>query len=142
MRRRDFISKVAIGGSILFASPFYLNSCSKGGDSSTDSPDSSNTGPITIDLTDSQFSALDTVGGYAYYGKYMIIRNGESSFVVLSKYCTHQNFTLEYLPDTNQIRCNNHGSMFTIDGAVINGPASRSLASYTATVSDNMLTIS
>lgn len=140
MKRRDFISKVAAGGSILFVSSLYLSSCGKGGDSPAD-PTPVDTTPISIDLSDSKYASLNTVGGYAYYDKYMIIRTGESSYVVLSKYCTHENYLLEYVPSTNQIKCNNHGSMFTISGAVLNGPASRSLASYTASMSGTVLTI-
>jgi len=141
MKRREFVSKVAVGGSILFVSPFYLNSCSKGGDSATDSPDSGSTDPINIDLSKSEFSDLNTVGGYVYYDKYIIIRSGESAYHVLSKFCTHQGDWLEYVPSNNQIKCNLHGSMFTIAGVVLNGPATRNLAAYNVSVSGNILTI-
>lgn len=141
MRRRDFISKVAVGGSILFVSSLYLSSCSKSGESPMDPP-TNTTGPISIDLSDNKYASLNTVGGYTYYDKYMIIRTSDSQYVVLSKYCTHQNYLLEYLPSSNQIKCNNHGSVFTIAGVVVNGPASRSLPSYNASLSGTILTIS
>lgn len=141
MKRREFVSKVAVGGSILFVSPFYLNSCSKGGDSATDSPDTGNTDPITIDLSTSDFSDLNTVGGYVYYDKYIIIRSGESEYHVLAKLCTHKGAWLDYVASSNSLVCNEHGAMFSIAGVVLNGPATRNLAAYNISVSDNIMTI-
>ena len=141
MKRREFVSKVAIGGSILFVSPYYLSSCSKSGDTITDTPDTGTTDPVTIDLTKSEFADLNTVGGYVYYDKYIIIRSGESEYHVLSKVCTHEGAWVEYVPSTNRIMCSEHGAMFTIAGVVTKGPATRSLAAYTVSLSGNTLTI-
>ena len=141
MKRREFVSKVAVGGSILFVSPYCLISCSKGGDTVTDIPDSGNTNPATIDLIKSDFSDLNTVGGYIYYDKYIIIQSGESEYHVLSKFCTHEGDWLKYVPSSNRVKCNLHGSLFTIAGVVLNGPASRNLDAYNVSSSGDILAI-
>lgn len=144
MERKRFLTQMLVGGSILLTAPMIFNSCSKedddmpGGDTNT----GGNSGGTTVDLTDSAFSALASVGGYAYKNDFIIIRAGESNYVVLSKVCTHSGCTVEFSSTSNNLPCPCHGSKFTIDGAVINGPATSALKKYTAKLSGNSLTIS
>ncbi len=58
MDRKEFIKKITVGGSILFILPAFIESCSKGNIGIANDPSSTN--PITIDLTSSQFSSLNT----------------------------------------------------------------------------------
>ena len=67
MERKEFIRTTAVGN-ILFASPVFFNACSKNmTDVNTNGASNNNSqGEITVDLSDPNFSVLQTVGGYTY----------------------------------------------------------------------------
>jgi cytochrome b6-f complex iron-sulfur subunit len=139
MDRIDFLRKLAAGGSFLLAGPAFLASCSKD-DDMTD-PDNGNGNDITIDLTDSKFDDLDTVGGYVYYGSMIIFRTGENSYKALSKKCTHQGCDVTYDHSSGDVPCPCHGSVYTTSGVVTNGPAMNNLQSYSVVKNGDTLTI-
>jgi Rieske Fe-S protein len=64
--------------------------------------------------------------------KLLVVRRAVDDFVVLSAVCTHAACTVRYDPPSNQAACPCHGSRYTLGGAVAVGPATRSLAKYTA----------
>ena len=140
MERRDFLSKVMVGGSILFTAPMYLSSCSKSNDSGL-IPTPSGAGNVTIDLSKSAYSDLGNVGGYVYDQNMIIIHTGDSQYVALSKICTHQGCTVGYNSSANQIVCPCHGARYSLDGAVLRGPANRPLTKYVVTIDNNTLII-
>lgn len=138
MERRKFFRDFALGGSLLLTAPVLFNSCSN------DTPDEGNpppSGGITVDLTDSNFTALNTVGGFAYTGDIIIIRSSDSVYVALSKICTHQGCTVSYNSGNNNLPCPCHGSLYTINGTVVNGPAPDPLKRYDVKKNGNILTI-
>lgn len=98
---------------------------------------------FTIDLTHADYSKLKTAGEYAYVAN-IIIANTGSSFVALSKVCTHQGSIISYRSGTNDFRCPNHGSEFNPDGSVKLSPATQSLAVFKTEVqnSGNTLRVS
>jgi cytochrome b6-f complex iron-sulfur subunit len=134
MERKDFIQKFAIGGSILLTPPVLFSACSK--DDDMDDP-----GEIKLDLTHASNAALQTVGGFIYTGNIIVIRTGTNAYMALSKICTHEGFTVTYNHNNNHIICNNHGSVFTTSGTVVNGPAQTNLRTYSVTVDGNTLII-
>lgn len=139
MDRKEFFSKVLLGGTVLFVAPAFIESCTK---SSLPSPSGTNSsGPQTIDLTSTSYSSLQSVGGYAYFGNIIVIRTGQSSYVALSKVCTHQGCTVAYNSSVKKLVCPCHGATYNTSGAVLGGPAPRALTSYSVTVSGNTLTI-
>lgn len=144
MDRKEFFSKALIGGGLLFLAPALLNSCSKSSDPApTDTTGGTNTGgTTTVDLASNDFSALKTVGGFAYSGSIIIIRTGTSSYIALSSICTHQSCTVAYSSSDDKIKCPCHGSMFSTGGSVLQGPAASSLKSYNVTLSGTTLKIS
>lgn len=139
MDRKEFFSKALLGGSVLFFAPALLDSCSNGSSPSPATPSASN--PQVIDLSAGTYSSLQTVGGYAYYGDIIIIRTGTSSYVALSKVCTHQGCTVGYSSSAKKLVCPCHGATYNTSGAVLGGPAPRALTSYKVTVSGTNLTI-
>ncbi len=142
MERKDFIKKIAVGGSILLAAPALFNACSDGNDDVIDEMDNNNDpGGTTINLTSDTFADLKTVGGYAYKDDIIIIRVSDEQYVALSSVCTHQGCTVGYNSSDTAIVCPCHGSMYTTAGAVTQGPATASLKKYTVTVSGDTLTI-
>ena len=133
MERKEFIKKFAVGGSILFTAPVLFNACSEdddfGGEEEVPAPN--NPIEITIDLNSTTYSALGSIGGYAYKGDIIIFRTGDSSYLALSKLCTHSQCTVTYDHANSELPCPCHGSKFTTSGSVTTGPAPTSLKKYT-----------
>lgn len=134
MERKEFVRKVAFSSSVLLSAPFLFSACSDDDDDMLD-------GPVTIDLNDENFSSLQTVGGFAYAGDIIVIRSGENSYTALSKICTHESCTVSYNHSSNQLPCPCHGSVFSVSGDVINGPAQASLKVYPVLKEGNVLII-
>ena len=139
MERRKFFRNFAVGGSLLLTAPVLFNSCSNDSD---DNNNNNNSGGITVDLNDAAFAALKTVGGFAYKENIIIIRSTDTVYLALSKKCTHQNCDVIYNATTKELPCPCHGSKFNSNGAVLSGPATTALKTYTVKVSGNTLTIS
>lgn len=139
MERRKFFRNFAVGGSLLLSAPMILNSCSD--DSTEEDPGKDPVG-ITVDLNEPAYANLKTVGGFAYKGDIIIIRSSNTGYIALSKVCTHQGCTVTYNSSNNNLPCPCHGSLYTINGTVINGPAPNPLKSYDVKLNGNILTIS
>lgn len=86
---------------------------------------------FTIDLNNTKFTKLKTVGEFAVIGD-ILVANVNGTYLALSKTCTHQGTTLAYRKAQGDIWCSNHGSEFKTDGSVKNGPASKALKTYMA----------
>jgi Rieske Fe-S protein len=71
----------------------------------------------------------------------VIVRTGDTTFEVTSAVCTHRGCFVIY--NGTVLRCPCHGSRFSLDGAVVQGPAERPLKTYEATFdpSTNILSI-
>lgn len=139
MKRHEFVKQFAVGGSLLVAAPFVLASCGK--DDDTPEPKPIPPGGIEVDLEASAFAALKSVGGFAYQGDIIIIRQTETAYLAFSKLCTHQQCTVTYSSATGTLPCPCHGSVFTNTGAVQTGPATQSLKRYSTSVAGSKLTI-
>lgn len=143
MERKDFIKKVAYGGSILLVAPALFNACSNGNDEVIDDMENNNSGSggITIDLTSDTYKNLLEVGGYVYKDNIIIIRVSDTQYVALSSICTHQGCTVEYSSSDTEVVCPCHGSKYTTAGVVTEGPAPKNLKKYSVTVDGDILTI-
>lgn len=145
MKRVDFIKNFTIGSSVLLTVPMVFQSCSK----SDDLPDPGNGNPnpnpnpdgLTIDLSSQEFSALQTVGGYAYKSDIIIIRSGQSQYLAFSSKCTHEGCTVGYNHAGGTLPCPCHGSVFSNTGSVLQGPAAIALKRYTVTADGTKLII-
>lgn len=142
MERRHFFRNFAIGGSLLLTAPVLFNSCSNDDDNGGDDNNNNNNNGITVDLNSAEYASLKTVGGFAYKGDIIIIRSTDTVYIALSKLCTHSSCVVTYNASTQEIPCPCHGSKFTKEGAVVNGPATSPLKKYDVKLSGNTLTIS
>lgn len=149
--RREFLfdsaktAGVIISGTAIAA---LINSCSE-----DSNPVSGNgTGQkVTLDLDQSQYSALKNVGGTVALGGgnpsgvpgngALIYRKSESEFIVLDRTCTHQGCQVNGFNAQGISNCPCHGSQYNTDGNVVQGPAPSSLKRYSASLSGNMLEI-
>ncbi len=139
MNRRALIRNIAAGTATLFIVPAIATSCEK------DQPDpdnGNNTGgnTLTIDLTDPKYSSLTAVGG-SIVEEHVIIINTGDGFIALSSVCTHQGCQVGYNHGNGNLPCPCHGSVFSITGSVMEGPASSPLKKYNLTLDGNILTI-
>ncbi len=134
MKRYEFIKGMAIGGSILITTPLLFKSCSK-------DEDTPGNGDLIIDLSDANYSALGTDGGFVYVGNIIVIRISSTSYFALSKICTHEGCEVFFNTSTGQLPCPCHGSVFDINGNVVKGPALTPIKKYSVSLSDNKLTI-
>jgi cytochrome b6-f complex iron-sulfur subunit len=98
-----------------------------------------------IDLGDANNQDLTAAGGAmlidAASDTIMVIRISDTQVLALSAICTHAGCSMDYLPSQRLLDCPCHGSQFSTDGAVTRGPAQRALRVYSATVSNNTITI-
>jgi cytochrome b6-f complex iron-sulfur subunit len=141
MTRRDLIQKVLIGGVTFLVLPPVLDSCSKqdpGGSVGTPPPGNK----LTLDLTNALYAALSTVGGFVITSQGIIVANTPAGYVAIDSTCTHQGCTIGYSSAANNFPCPCHGSIYSVTGAVVNGPATVALKSYSVSKSGNILTIS
>ncbi|MCH7754059.1 Rieske (2Fe-2S) protein [candidate division KSB1 bacterium] len=107
------------------------------------------TGPtVTVDISDAANRALATVGGSIALesnildeAEIYVVRESESSVRAFSRECAHNGYTLPAFSGGTVI-CGCHGSGYDASGNVLNGPATRALKQYKATISGNVITVS
>ena len=147
--RREFVKDALTGiGTVAFGSFIMINqsSCSEG--SPTAPTDSNGETSITIDLSLSENNSLLTVGGVLALAAneldssgMLLYRQSESTVKVYSRNCTHAGCTIGGFSSSGISSCQCHGSMFDTNGNVVNGPAAIPLNQYSATISENIITI-
>jgi cytochrome b6-f complex iron-sulfur subunit len=121
MNRKDFLKAALFGSAAVCAA--CLGACSK---------------------DEMQGPAVNLPSG----GLESITRNGiivvhyeQDDFRALSVACTHQGTPVIYNSGAKNLRCPNHGSIFTISGSVTQGPASRGLMVYPVSRMGNVLKV-
>jgi Rieske Fe-S protein len=71
-------------------------------------------------------------------GAFVATRVAENSANVFTAVCTHQSCTVSGF-ENNRFVCPCHGSQFTTGGSVANGPATRALQQFPATITGGVL---
>ena len=136
MDRKEFL--VTLGKGAAVAGLAYCVGCGSNSDSFPTAPTNVD---MTLDLTQSGNSALNTVGGSIVTNGIIIGRKNATSFVAVSAACTHQGTTIQFQLNNNRFYCNNHGSTFALDGSVTQGPAGQPLHVYNTTLNGNSLRV-
>jgi len=146
--RREFLSQATLAavGAVLAA-------CSGGGGSDVLAPSAGGAGnpapqPGTsggsLTVTLASFPELGAVGGIAAVGTVgakpvAVVRDGTSSYVALSRICTHAGCDVGIVSGGFQCPC--HGSRFNSSGAVTQGPAEAALQRFNVVVSEDGATL-
>ena len=138
MDRRDFLTSIGIGATAL-ACASCLEACSPVNGPGIPAPPSNVN--LSLDLAAAANSALKSAGGYIYNGGLIIAHLTNGSYAALSQTCTHQGGTVQYLASSNVFFCPVHGSAFSTDGAVLNGPAGQALKKYNTALSGTTLKV-
>jgi Rieske Fe-S protein len=113
LNRRDFLTRSALAAAVLAA----VEACGDG----QIGPNAVAIGAgTTIQIAD--FPGLATTGVLVDIGdQRAVMRTGASTFVALSRVCTHEG--CETSVTNNRFECPCHGSIFASDGSVIRGPS-------------------
>jgi cytochrome b6-f complex iron-sulfur subunit len=98
-----------------------------------------------IDLGNAANQELTAVGGAMLVDMagdtVMVVRVSDTKVVALSAICTHAGCSMDYVAGQKLLDCPCHGSQFATDGSVLRGPAVRNLRVYSATMANNMITV-
>ena len=159
MNRAEFLRNLGLSSAALMA--FYcmgtgLTACSKGGSDPTPAPPAAgltgntdtSAGAInfTIDLTNSNYSSLKTVGNFMKIGSVLVANTTGGKYVTIQRLCTHQGQDLvSYSLSANNFSCSAHGSVYNLDGSVKvpaeTGQAAMKLYTSTPSADGNSLTV-
>jgi cytochrome b6-f complex iron-sulfur subunit len=134
MKRDEFLKQLG-AAALLACAGCGLDSCSTQSDPTPTNVD------MTLDLTTSQYSALNTVGGSVASSGIIIVRLSTTEFTALSRSCTHEGTSINYRSSQKDFLCPNHGARFSTTGSVLQGPATRSLAKYNTQLNGNSLRV-
>lgn len=136
VERRKFFTLLGAGAAVVVAGQ-TLASCSKNVASPYGAPQNVD---FTLDLTNSTYTGLKSIGGSAYNSGIIIAHTSADTMVAVSDVCTHQGCTVQF-NGSNGFICPCHGSTFASNGTVTRGPASAPLAKYNTTLSGNSLRV-
>lgn len=136
MDRKEFLATLGKGAAV--AAALYCVGCSANSAAPTEPAANVD---FTLDLGQSAYQVLQSTGGSVYKDSIIIARVSQTEFVAVSQICTHQGSTIQYDSANKRFHCPSHGSNFSLDGSVINGPAGRALVKYNTSLSGNSLRI-
>ena len=137
MDRRDFIRKSLVLGIGITGAVAFIESCKK----SNSAPAAPNV-DFTIDISTSQYNALQSNGGSVYYSSQNIIiaRDNAGNFVALYGLCPHASCSVQF-DGANKFPCPCHGSLFDESGNVLWGPATSGLKKYNTSLNGTKLRV-
>jgi len=134
MNRKDFLSKIGFGAAFALTAT-CLGSCDK--EATTPS------GPVdfTINLNDVANRALANTGGYIINNAVVIAKTA-TGYAAATVICSHEGQQqIMYKGTSNQWYCTSHGATFDINGAGLNGNASKGLTIYKTALTGTTLRI-
>ena len=96
------------------------------------------TNQICVDLTQPQNAALTGINGNIRFqapngDALIVIRVDATTVDTLSDICTHAGCQVNYSSGAKNLLCPCHGSLFSLSGTVLRGPALRPLKTYVTT---------
>lgn len=151
MERQEFLAKLGISMAAVCAGCSLVGCGSKGSDPTPGGttgtgivtpPKAGNGNLFTVNLP----SELQAVGSSKIAGGVILVRlaaaNEAASFTAVQVACTHEGTSINYNTNQGIFICPNHGSEFNTAGAVLLGPAARSLQKYNVTIVGDTLTVS
>jgi cytochrome b6-f complex iron-sulfur subunit len=100
---------------------------------------------LCLDLGDPTNQDLTTAGGALVVDSdtdtIMVVRVSDTQVAALSAICTHSGCENLYTETSKTLDCPCHGSRFSLTGEVLRGPARRPLKVYSASLANNIITV-
>ncbi|KGI67345.1 Rieske (2Fe-2S) protein [Mycolicibacterium rufum] len=129
--------KTVLAGAGVGVAAAALAACSSGSDSSSSESSSESSGSSS-ESSAAAGEALATtgdvpVGSGVIVGKTVVTQPTAGEYKAFSAVCTHQGCLVNKVAD-GTIDCPCHGSKFSLDGQVVNGPAKKPLEPVNVTV--------
>jgi len=143
MDRKEFLSTFGFGLAAVCTGG-CLASCSK---SSTDTPGGGTgpTPPAGVNFTVHLNNEIKNMGESVTRSGVIVVRlatgTTTSSFTAVQVACIHEGTAITFNNSQTRFICPNHGSQFTTDGAVLNGPAARNLKKFNISIASNTMTV-
>lgn len=147
MDRKTFINQMT-GGLALTCVACMMQACSKEDTPPTGNNPGGNTNPTPgtgIILTINLSTQLLAVNDFIVDKGVIVVRtatgNVPTSFVAFYSACPHAGATITFVKNSSFFNCPAHGSNFSIDGNVVNGPATIALQKKTVEISGTTLNV-
>lgn len=144
MERKEFLSTLGISLAAVCIGCSLASCGSSPAEEATPDPDGGD-GPgglLTVNLD----AEIKNTGEFKTGNGIILVRiaqtNLPASFAALQIACTHQGTPVTYSNAQGKFICPNHGSEFSTTGAVLQGPATTPLKTYTVTITGSTLTVS
>jgi cytochrome b6-f complex iron-sulfur subunit len=136
MDRKEFLASLGIG-----AAAFVCISGLQGCQVNNPVSEAPTNVDFMLDLTDPANGALKNNGGYIYKSGIIVARTTSGTYVAVYSACTHEGTTVTYDSSNNRFHCAAHGSNFSTNGSVINGPANQALHQYNTSLAGSSLRV-
>jgi len=95
---------------------------------------------FTIDISQSQYSALKNVGGYIRTNDVVIAHTEQDVYVAVTQICSHQGQPqVMYRSGSNDFFCTVHGATYNVNGKGTNSFGRNGLTTYQVDVSGTQL---
>ena len=138
INRKQFLSKLGLGTGAIMATYCLggLISCNDDDDYISGEVD------FTLDLDESAYDALNTVGGYVRINKVVIAAVSEGTFVAVTQICSHEGKEkVTYRSSNNDFYCTEHGAIFDLEGKGLNSNGSKGILIYNTSLSGTLLRV-
>jgi len=148
MQRRVFITGLGASAAAICAA--CLAGCIKTGmdplpnsgqHSQGQGSNTNNNAIFTLDLNADLLNIWDMIQKNNIFVIRVAAGNLASSFIAVSGICTHQGCLVIFDSSVQEFYCPCHGSIFSLGGQVLQGPAPVGLLRYTVTISQTTLVI-
>ncbi len=134
MNRMEFLKSLGFKGASLLAvycAASGLSGCvnESMNPSTSDGTEGNTSNELSLDLTSSPYSKLNTVGNYVIVSSIVIARVSDSSFAAVTQVCSHEGKRAVYYLN-GEFYCPEHGAKFSPSGSGLNSKGSRGLKTY------------
>jgi Rieske Fe-S protein len=144
MDRKEFLSTFGMGLAAICAGG-CLASCSKSSDTPGGGGGGGTTPPSGTNFTVDLGNEIRSIGESVIKSGVIVVRLAAGatpgSFTAVQVACTHQGTPVNFNNGQTRFICPNHGSQFTTEGVVLNGPASSNLKKYNIAITANTMTV-
>ncbi|WP_421874796.1 ubiquinol-cytochrome c reductase iron-sulfur subunit [Marinoscillum sp.] len=127
MNRKDFLKRMGLSGSAIIATYCLGGLMTSCGEDVSPAADVD----FTLDLTDSKYASLTTVGGWVKTNNVVIAYVDTDLYVAVTQVCSHEGQKqVTYRSSSEEFYCTAHGARFSLSGKGLNGNGSKGIRVY------------